>query len=301
MYVLGKTGTGKTTLLKNMIISDINDGNGLAVIDPHGDLIEDLLNFIPKKKIKDTIYFNPADIEFPIAFNPLENVHPDHRHLVASSLISVFKKLWKEFWGPRMEYILRNAILTLLEYPGSTLLDLKTILIDKEFRNKVLTKTSNPQLRDFWYKEFEKYSAYLRAEAISPIQNKVGQFLCTPLTRNIFAQEKSSFNFRQMIDSGKIFLVNLSKGRIGEDLCSLLGSMIITNLELAALGRTDIAEPKRRPFYLYVDEIQSFLTLSFADMLSEARKYGLNLILTNQYLAQLDESISFIRYLMRLI
>lgn len=291
MYILGKTGTGKSTLIENMIVSDIQDGNGLAVVDPHGDLADELLNFIPKRRIKEVIYFNPADLEFPIGFNPLEKVHPDHQHLVASGLISVFKKIWSEFWGPRMEYILRNAILALLEYQASTLLDLPRILVDKDFRRMVLEKVSNPQVKDFWLKEFEKYSAWLRSEAISPIQNKVGEFLCTPLLRNIFAQKESAFDFRQVMDEGKILIVNLSKGKIGEDMCSLLGAMVVTKLELAALSRADIPEEKRKPFYLYIDEIHNFITLSFASILSEARKYGLCLILTHQYIEQLDEKI----------
>jgi type IV secretory pathway TraG/TraD family ATPase VirD4 len=291
MYILGKTGTGKTTLLKNMIVSDIKDGNGVAVIDPHGDLSEDLLNFIPKKRIKDTIYFNPADLDYPIGFNPLNKVNLDYHPLVASNLISVFKKLWAEFWGPRMEYILRNAILTLLDSPQSSLLDLMQLLIDKDFRKKVIPKLTNPQLKDFWEKEFEKYSVWMRTEAISPIQNKVGQFLSTPMLRNIFAQEKSAFDVREILDQGKILIVNLAKGKIGEDMCALIGSLVTTSIELAALSRADTPEHKRRPFFLYIDEIQSFITLSLADMLSESRKYGLSLILTHQYLNQLDEKI----------
>jgi len=291
MYIIGKTGTGKTTLIENMIISDIKAGNGLAVIDPHGDLAEDLLNFIPKRRIEETIYFNPSNLDYPIAFNPLEKVDRDHHHLVASGLISVFKKIWHEFWGPRMEHILRHAILALLEYPASTLLDLPLILVDKDFRKKVLEKVTNSQVRDFWLTEFERYSNYFRSEAISPIQNKVGQFIVSPLIRNIVGQPKSSFNFRKIIDEGNIFIANLSKGKIGEDNCALLGAMIVTKIELSALSRGDIPEQKRKSFYLYVDEIHNFLTLSFADILSEARKYGLYLILTHQYIEQLDEEI----------
>jgi hypothetical protein len=291
MYIIGKTGTGKTTLIENMIISDIKAGNGLAVIDPHGDLAEDLLNSIPKRRINETIYFNPSDLDYPIAFNPLEKVDRDHHHLVASGLISVFKKIWHEFWGPRMEHILRHAILALLEYPGSTLLDLPLILVDKEFRKKVLEKVPNPQVRDFWLIEFERYSTYFRSEAISPIQNKIGQFIVSPLIRNIVGQPKSTIDFRKIMDEGYIFIANLSKGKIGEDNCTLLGAMIVTKIELSALSRGDIPEWKRKSFYLYVDEIHSFLTLSFADILSEARKYGLYLILTHQYIEQLDEEI----------
>lgn len=291
MYVLGKTGTGKTTLLKNMIISDIQSGNGLAVIDPHGDLSESLLDFIPRERIQDTIYLNPADQDFPFGFNPLENVDPLNRHLIASNLITVLKKIWSEFWGPRMEYILRNAILTLLEYPGSTLIDLQQLLSDKDFRNRVLEKVETIQLKDFWQKEFDKYSAWLKSDAVSPIQNKVGQFLTAPILRNIFAQKKSVINFRKVMDEGKILIVNLAKGKIGEDMCALVGSLFTTSFELAALSRSDIPEENRKPFYLYIDEVQSFITQSFANMLSESRKYRLGLIMAHQYLEQLDEGI----------
>ncbi len=291
MYIIGKTGTGKTTLIENMIISDIKAGNGLAIIDPHGDLADHLLNFIPKRRIDEVIYFNPSDLDYPIAFNPLEKVDRDHHHLVASGLISVFKKIWYESWGPRMEHILRNAILSLLDYPGSTLLDIPLILVDKDFRKKVLDKVANPQVRDFWLTEFERYSSYFRSEAISPIQNKVGHFLSTPLVRNIVGQAQSSIDFRKIMDEGKVLIVNLSKGKIGEDNCGLLGAMIVTKIQLAALSRGDLPENKRKSFYLYVDEVHNFLTLSFADILSEARKYGLSLILAHQYIEQLDEKI----------
>ena len=291
MYIIGKTGTGKTTLIENMIISDIKAGNGLAVVDAHGDLAEDLLNFVPKRRIKETIYFNPSDLGYPIAFNPLEKVDRDHCHLVCSGLISVFRKIWHEFWGPRMEHILRHAILALLEYPGSSLLDLPPMLVDKEFRKRVLEKVTNPQVRNFWFTEFEKYSAWFRSEAVAPIQNKVGQFLATPLIRNIVGQTQNSIDFRKIMDKGKILIVNLSKGKIGEDNCALLGAMIVTRIQLAALSRADVPEWRRRPFYFYVDEIQNFLTQSFCDILSEARKYGLCLTLTHQYIEQLEEEV----------
>lgn len=291
MYVVGKTGTGKTTLIENMAISDIKSGNGLALIDPHGDVAEDILDFVPKRRIKDIIYFNPADLEYPIAFNPLEKVPSDFHHLVASGLISTFKKIWAEFWGPRLEHILRHSILTLLEYPESTLLDLPRLLTDKEFRKKILECVTHPQVKDFWVSEFEKYSAWLRAEAISPILNKIGQFLISIPLRNIVGQKQNTFDIRKVMDEGKILIINLAKGKIGEDNCSLLGAMIVTKIQLAALSRSDLSENRRKPFYLYVDEIHNFLTLSFADILSEARKYGLNLVLAHQYIEQLDERI----------
>jgi hypothetical protein len=291
MYIIGKTGTGKTTLIENMAISDIKSGNGLALIDPHGDLAEDVLHFIPKRRIKDVIYFNPADLEYPIAFNPLEKIPSDLHHLVASGLISTFKKIWAEFWGPRLEHILRHSILSLLEYPESTLLDLPRLLTDKEFRKNVLNHVTHPQVKEFWLSEFDKYSAWLRSEAISPILNKIGQFLVSIPLRNVVGQKQNTFDLRKVMDEGKVLIINLAKGKIGEDNCSLLGAMIVTKIQLAALSRSDLPEDKRKPFYFYVDEIHNFLTLSFADILSEARKYGLNLILAHQYIEQLDEKI----------
>jgi len=291
MYIIGKTGTGKSTLIENLAVSDIMSGNGLALIDPHGDLAENILHFIPKRRINDVIYFNPADLDYPIAFNPLENVPSDFHHLVTSGLISTFKKIWADFWGPRLEHILRHSILTLLERPGSTLLELPRLLTDKEFRKKVLEKITHQQVKDFWLFEFDKYSAWLRSEAISPILNKIGQFLISIPLRNIVGQKENTFDLRKVMDERKVLIVNLAKGKIGEDNCALLGAMIVTQIQLAALGRSDLPEDKREPFYFYVDEIHNFLTLSFADILSEARKYGLNLILAHQYIEQLDEKI----------
>lgn len=291
MYVIGKTGTGKSTLLSNMIISDIRDGRGVALIDPHGDLAERVLDFIPKERIDDVIYFNPSDFDYPIAFNPLECTSPYSRHLVCSGLISVFKKIWPEFWGPRLEHILRHSIFTLLEYPGATLLDLPRLLTNKDFRSMVLKTLTSQQVREFWFCEFDKYSAWLRSEAISPILNKVGQFLTSEPLRNIVGQKKNSFDLRQVMDEGKILIANLAKGKIGEDNCALLGAMLVTKIQLAALSRADIPEEKRRSFYFYVDEVHNFFTISFADILSEVRKYGLSLVLAHQYMEQLDEKM----------
>ena len=291
VYIIGKTGTGKSTLIENMAISDIKAGFGLALIDPHGDVAEDILDFIPEKRIQDVIYFNPSDLEYPIAFNPLEKVSFDYHHLVVSNIISVFKKIWSEFWGPRLEHILRHSLFTLLEYPGSTLLNLPKLLTDKDFRKEVLKYVTNQQVREFWLNEFEKYSVWLKSEAVSPILNKLGQFLTNLPLRNIVGQKENTFNLRELMDEGKILIANLSKGSLGEENCSLLGAMIVTKIELAALSRRDLSEDKRRPFYLYVDEMHNFITLTFADVLSEARKYGLNLILAHQYIEQLDEKI----------
>ncbi|WP_203415402.1 type IV secretory system conjugative DNA transfer family protein [Candidatus Scalindua japonica] len=287
--MIGKTGVGKSTLIENMITSDIKEGHGVALIDPHGDLAESILNFVPESRIQDVIYFNPADIEYPIAFNPLEDVHQDFHHLVSSSFISVLKKVWPEFWGPRLEHILKNSIMALLESPTSTLLDM--LLTDKEYRMIVVASITNQQVREFWLFEFEKYSARFRSEAISPILNKIGQFLTSIPLRNIVGQRKNTFDLRKVMDEGKILIVNLSKGKIVEDNSSLLGAMIIAKIQLAAMSRANIPERKRSPFYLYVDEFHNFLTLSFADILSESRKYGLSLVLANQFITQLDEKI----------
>lgn len=292
MYVIGKTGMGKSSLLKNMIVSDIQSGNGLAVVDPHGDLAEEILSFIPPERINDVIYFNPADIDFPIAFNVMEHVDPKYRHLVASGLIGVFKKIWADSWGPRLEYLLRNAILALLEYPDSTLLGVTRMLVDDDYRRKVVSKVSDPVVKSFWTEEFTKYSKQFMVEAIAPIQNKVGQFLSSSLVRNIVSQPHSSIDMRDIMDNQKIFIVNLAKGRIGEDYSALLGAMLITKIQLAAMGRVDTPEPERKDFYLYVDEFQNFATESFAGILSEARKYRLDLIVAHQYIGQLEEEVA---------
>lgn len=291
MYIIGKTGMGKTNLLENLSIQDIQHGHGLAYIDPHGDTAEKLIQAIPSHRINDVIYFNPADQDYPIAFNVMEQVGPEHRHLVASGLIGVFKKIWADSWGPRLEYILRNAILALLEYPGSTLLGVTRILVDRDYRKKVVDKVSDPVVRSFWVDEFTKWNDRVLQEVISPIQNKVGQFLSSSLIRNIVGQTHSSFDIREVMDGKKILIMNLSKGRIGEDNSALLGAMMITKIQLAAMGRVDIPEETRRDFYLYVDEFQNFATESFANILSEARKYRLSLILANQYITQLDEKV----------
>ena len=291
MYVVGKTGVGKSTLLLNMIKQDIENGEGMALLDPHGDLVEKALKTIPESRIKDLIYFNPQYKEQSLYFNPLEVLNPSETHLVVSSLVSVFKKIWADSWGPRLEYILRNALSTLVEFSGATLLDLQRILQDRTFRMNLVSRLTNEQLKNFWLNEFEKYSPYFQQEAISPIQNKIGQFLNNPILREIVSRPKSSFNLKEIMDSGKILLVNLSKGKIGEDSASLLGAMLIAKMGFTALSRQDTPEEQRKDFYLYVDEFQSFATSSFADILSEARKYHLNLILANQYLDQIDEKV----------
>ena len=290
-YIIGKTGMGKTTLLENMAIQDIQSGKGVGIVDPHGEFAEKILDFVPSHRVNDVIYFNPADLDYPIALNVIEKVDSEHRHLIASGLVGVFKKLWAETWGPRLEYLLRNSILALLEYPGSTLLGIMRILVDKDYRKKVIEKISDPVVKSFWADEFSKYPDRFMAEAVAPIQNKVGQFLTSPLIRNIVGQTRSAINIREAMDTNKIFIMNLSKGRIGEDNSALLGAMLITRLQLAAMSRIDIPEQERQDVYLYVDEFQNFATESFATILSEARKYRLDLILAHQYITQMTEPV----------
>lgn len=293
MYLIGKTGMGKSTILENMIVEDIRAGHGIAVVDPHGDLAEKVIQFIPTNRINDVVYINPADMDHPVAFNVVEHVEPHLRHLVASGLLGVFQKLWADSWGPRLEYILRNAILAVLDYPDSTLLAVTRMLSDKAFRAKVVEKVQDPVVKAFWVNEFAGYNDKFASEAVSPIQNKVGQFLSSSLIRNIVGQVKSSIDMRDIMDNGKILIMNFSKGRIGEDNAKLLGAMMITKIQLAAMSRVDTLEHERKDFYLYVDEFQNFATDSFANILSEARKYRLNLILAHQYIEQLTESVKF--------
>jgi hypothetical protein len=291
IYVIGKSGTGKSTLLENMAISDIERGNGMCLIDPHGDIATDILNYIPKGRLNDLIYFNATDLENPIAFNPLKGIHPKYHDLVASGLISTFRKIWIENWGPRLEYILRFALLTLLFVPDATLLDIQPVLTNADFRKKALSYVTDEHILLFWQNEYDKYTPRLRAEAIAPILNKTGLFLTSNALRKIVGQKTNSFRLQQVLDKGKILIVNLSKGQIGEDASSLLGAMLVNSIQLAALHRASVAEHTRKPFYLYIDECHSFVTLSFATILAEARKYGLSLFMAHQYIEQLDERI----------
>jgi CxxC-x17-CxxC domain-containing protein len=287
MYIIGKTGMGKSNLLENMAIQDVRNGKGVCVVDPHGEFAEKMLRVIPPSRINDVVYFNPADIEFPVAFNILEAVDEDKKNLVASGMMGVFKKIWPDVWSSRMEYILNNAILALLDYPGSTLLGVNRMMSDKDYRKRVYTKIKDPVVKAFWINEFDKWEDKFRKEAVAAIQNKVGQFLSYTLVRHIIGQPKSTIDMREIMDNQKILIVNLSKGRIGEDAMRLLGGMIITKIQLAAMSRVDIPEQERKDFYLYVDEFQNFATESFANILSEARKYRLCLILAHQYINQL--------------
>jgi len=287
VYILGKSGTGKSALMFNMIIQNIENGDGVCMVDPHGENVEAILSAIPPHRMKDVVYFNPADTDFHIGFNVLELIDPKYKHLVASGLMGIFTKIWANAWSARMEYILNNAILALLDTPGSTLLGIPRMLVDKDYRQKIITNLKDPVIKAFWVHEYEAWQDKFRNEAIAPIQNKVGQFLSTSIIRNIVGQSISTINIFDIMNEGKIFLVNVSKGRIGEDNSSLLGGMIITKIQLAAMERVRIPENERKDFYLYVDEFQNFVTDAFAGILSEARKYRLNLTVAHQYTAQL--------------
>ncbi|MBI2676397.1 MAG: type IV secretion system DNA-binding domain-containing protein [Candidatus Yanofskybacteria bacterium] len=292
MYVIGKTGMGKTEILKNMVIQDIQAGRGVAFIDPHGDTADDLPNFVPKERIKDVIIFDPSDLDFPIAFNVMDQVDDRFRHLVASGLLGVFKKVFGiEVFSARMEYILNNTILALLEFPGATILGINRMLAEKQFREAVVEKITDPLVKAFWTQEFAKYTDRLASEATASVQNKVGQFTSSSLIRNILGQVHSTLDVRKVMDEKKILIMNLSRGKIGEDVSRLLGAMMITKIQLAAMSRADIPEKERASFYLYVDEFQHFATESFANILSEARKFALNLVIAHQYIAQMEEEV----------
>ncbi|MBU2542640.1 type IV secretion system DNA-binding domain-containing protein [Patescibacteria group bacterium] len=292
VYVIGKTGMGKTTMMENMVLHDIYSGHGVGVVDPHGDFAEKIIDYIPANRINDVVYFNPSDIDNPIGFNILEVTTEEQKYLVAAGLMAVFKKIWVDMWSSRMEYILNNTLLALLDYPGSTLLGINRMLSDKEYRKKVVRASKDPVIKSFWQTEFASYNERYAQEAVAPIQNKIGQFLSASVIRNMVAQVKSTINIREMMDNKKIFIMNLSKGRIGEDNSRLLGGMLINQIQLAAMERVDTPEKDRKDFFLYVDEFQNFATPSFANILSEARKYRLSLIMAHQYVAQLDELVA---------
>ena len=292
-YLLGKTGTGKSTLFKNMFISDVLAGDGACFVDPHGDTVEELLSYIPPNRVNDVVYFNPTDVDHPVGFNLLELKDKSQRDLIADGVVEVFKKQFGDSWGPRLQYILTNTVATVMEAQGTTLLAVIRMLTDKNYRKFILKQVNDPILYKFWNEEFAQMAENNRllAEAISPIQNKVGRFISSAVTRNIIGQVKSTIDLREIMDNKKILLVNLAQGRLGEETASLLGGMIITRLQATAMERVDIPEEQRTDFYLYVDEFQNFATESFAKILSEARKYKLNLTMTNQYIDQLPITV----------
>ena len=294
VYVIGKTGMGKSTLLENMAIQDIQNGRGVCFIDPHGGTAEKLLEYIPEERIKDVLYFAPFDMEYPVSFNIMEDVGADKRHLVVNGLMSVFEKIWEDAWSARMAYILQNTLLALLEYPGATLLAVNRMYTDKAFRQKVVENVSDISVKSFWTEEYAKFTDRYAQEATPAIQNKIGQFAGNPLIRNIIGQPKSSFDMREIMDDKKILIVNLSKGRVGEGNARLLGSMLVTKIYLAAMSRADEnaqSLAKLPQFYLFADEFQNFADKSFAEILSEARKYKLNLTIAHQYIEQMEEEV----------
>lgn len=290
IYCLGKTGVGKSTLLINMALDDINKGHGVCVIDPHGDTSEAIIKQIPDHRKQDVIYFNATDQKHLPGFNPLHRIPEHERHLVASEIVLTFKKIWLDSWGPRLEYILRFAILTLLEYPTATLLDVQPLLLDKAFRSLVLQFTTNEQILSFWFNEYDKYPSSLKADAIMPILNKVGVFQANKLLREIVSQQKG-ISLDAVINTRQILICNLSKGLIGDDVSTILGGLITTGIQTASMRRAQLPIESRTPFYAYIDEAHSFVSTSFATMLSEIRKYNVGLFLTHQYLDQLTSDV----------
>jgi len=291
LYVVGKSGTGKTTLLRNLILQDIVAGHGVGVVDPHGDLVSDVLDHIPRNRIEDVAYFNPADLEFPIGLNLLGQTPPDNRHLVASGIVGVFKSIWPDFWGPRTEYILYATVAALLDCENVSLLGVPRMFSDARFREWVVRQIKDPIVRSFWVNEFAQFNRQTQREMVAPIQNKVGQLLMSPHLRNILGQVRSRMDARFMMDKGRVFIADVSKGRLGADKANLLGALLVKQFELAAMSRSDVPESKRRDFHLYVDEFQSFATDSFVSILSEARKYRLCLTLSHQYTGQVRPEI----------
>ncbi|HET8581155.1 MAG TPA: type IV secretion system DNA-binding domain-containing protein [Candidatus Paceibacterota bacterium] len=295
MYVIGKTGVGKSTMLENMAIQDIQNGEGLIFIDPHGSTAEKLLDFIPEERVKDVIYFDPSDTDFPLAFNIMEDVGFDQRHNVVSGLMGVFERLWADAWSARMQYILQNTLLALLEYPDSTLIDVNRMLINKEFRNDVVAHVTDQIVKSFWTEEFANYGDRYTQEATPAIQNKVGQLVSNPLVRNIIGQPRSSFDLRRAMDERKIIICNLAKGKMGDANSTMIGAVLVIRTYLASMSRAKESLSRQRqlpPCYFYVDEFQNVVNKAFANILSESRKYGLGLIIANQFIAQLNEKDS---------
>lgn len=287
VYIIGKTGVGKSTLIRNLLVQHIAAGHGVGLIDPHGDLANELLDHIPPWRADHLVFFNPSDLDFPVGLNLLANVPPDERHLVASGIISAFKSIWRDSWGPRLEYILYNALAALLECPNTTLLGVNRLLTDPTYRRWVINQVRDPFVRAFWTDEYESYDPRFQREAIAPIQNKLGQFLLNPVIRNILGQVRNRISFPFILDNQRIFIANLSKGALGHDKASLLGCLLASQFQLAALQRANQPEHERKDFYLFIDEFQNFTTDAFASILSEARKYRLCLTISHQYMEQI--------------
>jgi Type IV secretion-system coupling protein DNA-binding domain len=291
MYVIGKTGTGKSTLLQTLALQDIAQVRGMMLIDPHGDLAERIMGSIPPTRRDDVIYFNVPDPKQPFGYNPLKHVREDKIPLAASGLMEAFEKMWPDAWGVRMEHVLRNALLALLEQPDATLPDILRLLNDKEYRAAIVDRLRNDQVQRFWRDEYDHYPPRLKAEAIAPIPNKVGAFLADPILRRILTSPGTPIHFRRIMDEGKILIVNLARGQVGEDTASLLGALLVTTAALAAFSRAEVPEATRRPFLIYLDEFQSFTTRSLATMTAELRKYGIGVIAAHQYLTQVEPPV----------
>jgi type IV secretory pathway TraG/TraD family ATPase VirD4 len=291
IYVIGKTGTGKSTLFETLMRQDLENGEGFALLDPHGDLFEKMNGAVPKVRRDSVITWDVTDPSSHIRFNPLSGVEPEKRSLAVAGLIAAFERQWHDSWGVRMEHVLRNTLFALLEAGRANLADIPRLLEVDNFRREVLSRVTNKQARTFFEREYETYAPSMRAQVIGPILNKVGAFLSDPILYRILVSPESSFDFRRLMDSGGVLLVNLSKGKIGEGPASLLGSLLVASIGLSGLSRAELPTDERRPFFVYLDEYQSFATLSLAGMLSELRKYGVGLILANQYLGQLSPEI----------
>lgn len=289
--VIGKTGTGKSTLLQTMLAQDIANGAGVALFDPHGDLATAVRGFVPTNRESELIYLDVPDPNLAWSFNPFADVPPDRRALVAAGFVEVFRKMWPDDWGPRLEHLLRNVVFTLLEKPASSFADIPPLLTDKDFRKDIVEDLHNEAVKDFWVTEFARYSNAFRAVVVAPLQNKIGALLTDPILRRILTGSSNTLGLREIMDRGKILIVNLEKGRIGEGPAALLGSLLVSHIALAGFTRRDLAQDDRRDFHVYLDEFHSFTTLSVATMLSELRKYGVNMVLAHQYLAQLDDAI----------
>lgn len=287
MYIIGKTGTGKSTLIRNMVEQDLRNGEGLALFDPHGDLVKEVVRLVPKSRRQDVVYLDVPDLTCRFTFNPLAGVPPDKRALAAAGMVEVFKKLWPDDWGPRLEHLLRNVVWVLLETPGASLGDIPRLLTDRDYRRSLLAGVTNPEVVEFWRNEFERYSPAFRAVVVAPLQNKVGGFLTDPRLREILSAPTSTFDLRAIMDGRKVLLVNLSRGEIGEGPAALLGSLLVSSIALTAFARAGGPLPQRRDFWVYLDEFQTFATLTLASMLSELRKYRVGLVLAHQYLSQL--------------
>src|SRR5882672_10874636 len=291
MHVIGKTGTGKSTLLETLFDQDLQAGRGCALIDPHGDLAARVAARVPAWRRSDLVYVNLPDPAQPYGYNPLTHVSPERRSLVASGIMELFEKMWPNAWGQRMEHILRNTLLALLDFPEANFADVLRLYVDKSFRYAVIANTTNEQVRTFWRTEYPKYTYRYQAEAIAPIQNKVGAFLADKRLYRFFVEPERPLRFRQLMDEGKILIVNLAKGQIGADSAALAGGLMVTALSLAAFSRASLSEGERQPFHVYVDEFQTFTTLSIANMTAELRKYAIGLVLAHQYFHQLEREV----------